>query len=275
VSKGQALRDAHKLIEARDQFRVCAAPACPAVMQSDCTNWISDADNAVPTIVVSAKDASGNDIFDVSVSVDGMPLVAKLDGAAIPVDPGPHTFRFQWADGTASERRVLVAEGQKDMSVFATFAAPSTPVSPPLAIALGGIGPTSAVATPSETNPRGRLRMAGFVVGEVGLLGVAVGSVLGVLAIANASHAKSECQAPTQSGPSACSGNTSSEAESDMQTARNLGNASTAVLLGGVALLGTGVTMVLLGGSKKEESALRIAPTLLAHGGALGVEGAW
>src|SRR5580658_4532403 len=79
VSKGQELRDAHKLVEAREQFRICAAPACPAVMRSDCTNWIDEADRAIPTVVLSAKDASGDDLLDVSVSLDGAPLTAKLD----------------------------------------------------------------------------------------------------------------------------------------------------------------------------------------------------
>jgi len=51
------------------------------------------------------------------------PLVGKLDGAAIPVNPGAHTFRFQWRDGTSGVaqqvmhdlKAVLIAEVQRDL----------------------------------------------------------------------------------------------------------------------------------------------------------------
>ena len=42
----------------------------------------------------------GGDIFAVRVSMDGAALVSRLDGSALAVDPGQHTFAFA-ADGFA------------------------------------------------------------------------------------------------------------------------------------------------------------------------------
>jgi hypothetical protein len=265
VAKGQALRDGHKLIEAREQFRLCAVPACPAVLQHDCTSWIEDADKAIPTVVLSAKDASGNDVFDVTVTLDGAPLASKLDGAALRVNPGAHTFRFQWRDGASTERQVLVTEGRKDLVVAASFAqAVSLPSAPPAPVA-----GTQAPAAAAPGAGAGGMRIAGFVVGGLGLASIVVGSVLGGLTFAEVSTAKNAC------GSEGCAHNTSQAAVSDMQSARGLGNASTGTFIAGGALVAAGAVMVLIGGPKPQGSALLLAPTLTAHGGAIGLQGAW
>jgi len=263
VAKGQALRDTHKLIEAREQFRVCAVPTCAAVLQHDCTSWIEDADKAIPTVVLSAKDASGNDVFDVTVTLDGAPLASKLDGAALRMNPGAHTFRFQSRDGASTERQVLVTEGHKDLAVAASFerAAP-----------LPAIAPAPAAVMPAPSTPgagASGMRTAGFVVGGLGLAGIVVGSVLGGLTFAEVGSAKNAC------GTEGCAHNTSQTAVSDMQTARGFGNASTGTFIAGGALVAAGAVMVLLGGPKQQGSALQLAPTLTARGGAIGLQGAW
>src|ERR1700733_10293046 len=74
ASKGQRFRDTHKLVEAREQLRVCAAAQCPAVVQSDCANWLADVEKALPSVVLSAKSGTGVDLVDVTVSVDGQAL---------------------------------------------------------------------------------------------------------------------------------------------------------------------------------------------------------
>ena len=104
-SKGQTLRDQHKLVEARQQLRVCAAGGCPSVVQTDCAAWLADVEKAIPTVVLAAKNGAGADLFDVKVSVDGQPLASRLDGQALPLDPGPHAFRFEGADGRTSTPR--------------------------------------------------------------------------------------------------------------------------------------------------------------------------
>ena len=50
VSKGQRFRDTHKLVQAREQFRVCAAATCPAVVQTDCAQWLDSVDKALDVL---------------------------------------------------------------------------------------------------------------------------------------------------------------------------------------------------------------------------------
>src|SRR5580658_608195 len=87
VSQGQTLLDQHKLVEARDRFRVCAGAACPSVVQADCANWLASVEKSIPTVVVTAKNATGEVLVNVKVSVDGQPFALRLDGDARALDP--------------------------------------------------------------------------------------------------------------------------------------------------------------------------------------------
>src|SRR5262245_7790898 len=71
AAQGQTLRDAHKLVEAREQFRTCAREQCPRVVQKDCVAWLSDVEKNLPSVVLTAKDEAGADIVEGKVSVDG------------------------------------------------------------------------------------------------------------------------------------------------------------------------------------------------------------
>ncbi|HEX3346395.1 MAG TPA: hypothetical protein VHS09_17545, partial [Polyangiaceae bacterium] len=97
--KGQTLRNADKLLEARDQFRICAQLQCPSVVQTDCASWLDAVEKNLPTVVLTAKDGAGAALIDVRVTVDGAPLTASLDGRSIPMNPGPHSFHFELPDG--------------------------------------------------------------------------------------------------------------------------------------------------------------------------------
>jgi hypothetical protein len=136
---GQVARDAHKLLKAREQLRVCASATCPGFITKDCSDWLKDLEPRVPSVVFTAKNAAGADVTDVKVTMDGAPLADKLDGIAVEVDPGPHTFGFEGGDGRV-EQKVLVAEGTKAQHVAITFgtpggAAPAVVVTPGVATA--------------------------------------------------------------------------------------------------------------------------------------------
>jgi hypothetical protein len=123
ATKAQRFKDTHKLVEAREQLRICAAAECPAVVQTDCANWLAEVEKALPTVVVIAKSGAGADLVDVKVTVDGHPFVTKLDGQAIPMNAGPHTFHFEGADGTL-DQQVVVTEGEKSQKVAIVLGAP-------------------------------------------------------------------------------------------------------------------------------------------------------
>jgi hypothetical protein len=127
--KGQKSRKEGRLREARDQFVICQAEGCPAIVKHDCAQWTSEVSQVLPTIVLGAKDSKGRDLFDVIVSMDGEPLVKKLDGKAVTVDPGKHTFKFE-TGGLVAEKTALVKEGERARLVDVTFA-PGREVEPP------------------------------------------------------------------------------------------------------------------------------------------------
>src|SRR3954466_9445241 len=92
--KSISLRNEHKLLGARTQLLVCAASSCPAEIRKECTRRIDLINASLPTVVFEAKDGSGNDLSAVTVKMDGELLADKLEGTAISLDPGAHSFTF-------------------------------------------------------------------------------------------------------------------------------------------------------------------------------------
>jgi hypothetical protein len=208
ASKGQSLRDQGKLVEAREQFRRCAAQGCPTMVVTDCGGWLSDVEKNIPTIVVTAKDGSGNDLVDVQVTVDGQPLLSKLTGEALAMNPGAHTFHFSTASGTSTDRQVLVKQGDKNQEVSAVLGAPAVP--PPPVTAPPAATPATAPATPAASSSSG-WKTAGWVLGGIGVVGIGVGAVFGIVAMGdkNSAHcdANNFCDpGPLDSGRSAATG---------------------------------------------------------------------
>jgi hypothetical protein len=208
--KAQQLRDEHKLTQAREKLLSCGREVCPGPVKKDCAEQLADLDRKMPSVVIRAKDKAGNDAVAVKVSADGMPLGETLDGRAIPIDPGVHTFRFEMAGAEPIEQKVVVAEGEQNRTVMASFGgvgeAPGGKSSFPVAgVVVGGLGLVAGVIAPifwsmglSEKSdlegtcapPKGagctdsqissvRTKLAiGDVFLGVGIVGVAVGTVL-------------------------------------------------------------------------------------------------
>jgi hypothetical protein len=276
--KEVGLRKTGKLQDALKELAVCAAATCSTEVNAECTRRIGEVKAALPTVVVRATDAAGNDLTDVKVTLDGVPFASTLDGRAIPVDPGKHLLRFESAGKPPLERTLLFGEGEKDRRVTVVLGesgaspvepAPAAPVVVPPPASGNEPAPAVAPANPSASPHGGGVRSAGFVVGGVGIAGLLAGGILGGLAISKVSSAKGECN------PN-CSANINPAATQDMQTAGTFADASTGLLVAGGVLAAAGVVMVLVGGARKEgASALWIAPVVTAQGGSLGVTGVW
>jgi hypothetical protein len=168
VSKGQSLRDVHRMVLARDQFRVCARPECPGVVRADCATWAGEIEKSLPTLVLSAKDSAGNDATDVKVTADDLPLVDTLDGAAVAMDSGPHTLRFVRADGSTATQQVLVGEGEKLKAIAVVLALPPAVVE---STDSSAVHPTMA----APSTPGGKTRLVGIVLGGAGVVTTGVG----------------------------------------------------------------------------------------------------
>jgi hypothetical protein len=147
--------DRGDLVQARQLLRGCANETCALVLQRECVQASAKMDERIPTAVTLAHGNDGNDISEVEVSIDGQPAQARIDGREIPLNPGPHTFRFRGPSGEVIQRHVVVVEREKGRIVEVTFGTtrervargpeedgPSRPM-PPLFWVLGGVGVAS------------------------------------------------------------------------------------------------------------------------------------
>ena len=123
-TEGQTLRKSGKLLASRDQMIACSRDACPAIVRSHCARWLTEVDAGIPSVVIRAEDATGADVLDAQLSIDGQP--AKLDGQPVRLDPGQHTVAVESDRNGRKEERVLLAEGEKSRLVTLRF--PPVPV---------------------------------------------------------------------------------------------------------------------------------------------------
>jgi hypothetical protein len=264
------LRGEHKLRQARDQALVCAASSCPGEVRDTCQVRVRDLNAAIPTIVFEVKDASGNDLSAVVVAMDGQPFATRLDGNAVPIDPGDHLFSFAAEGRPTVEKHVVIYEGDKGrreriqlggtetaLPPASTLpAAETTPVTPATTT------PESQVATESPSSGLGTQKVIGLTLGGAGVIGVGVGSVLGAMTLSAWSSVKNACGA---GGASRCSSSNPAAVTSDHDTARTDGTISTVAFVAGGAFVATGLVVFLTGGHRSPEgrpaSAVAVAPS--------------
>lgn len=125
--EGQQLRDEGRLRAARERFVACAAERCPGIVRKDCAAWLGEVEEKLPTVAIHARDAEGRDVADVRVSVDGELLAERLDGRALPLDPGTRTFRFVRPGAPEVVSTLLLREGEKGRLVDVVLGAPAAP----------------------------------------------------------------------------------------------------------------------------------------------------
>jgi hypothetical protein len=141
----QSFRKDGELRASKEQLVRCASEACPSVLSRDCAQWLREVEQALPTVVLSARGPDGNEAVEVRVTLDGAPLVDRLDGRAVAVDPGVHTLRFEVAGAEPIEERLVIREGEKLRRISVTFPLAGAPPSPPLAL------PVALAARPIPT----------------------------------------------------------------------------------------------------------------------------
>ncbi|MBN9162379.1 MAG: hypothetical protein BGO98_06095 [Myxococcales bacterium 68-20] len=165
------------LKRARESLLVCVSDRCPAVLQPDCTRWLTEVEAALPSIAFAAKGTDGNDVTTVRVTMDGQPLTDTIDGKSIPVDPGSHTLRFEHEGEEPIEQTIIVREGEKARVVTVSWA--KTPAA----------GPSEA----PDSRPRSGPPTAAWVLGGVGAGALATFGVLALHGMSRRSDLEKEC----------------------------------------------------------------------------------
>lgn len=110
--RGQVLRDAKKLVEARALFVACAQRECPAAVRESCTDWLTDIDRRLPSIVVAVKDDRDRDISGFTALLDGASLSPDAAAKAMPADPGNHVLEIRAAAHEPAKVEIVLREGE-------------------------------------------------------------------------------------------------------------------------------------------------------------------
>lgn len=216
---------------------------------------------------------------------DGETVAEAALGVALPVDPGDYVLSTQAPGGPVTEQKVRLARGEKKMVTLAVKVAEPEVVAPAVATAGSTAVPPRALP-PVEAGrggPSGR-RIAAYVVGSVGIAGLAAGGVLGGLAVERRGVMDGHCGAAIGQGdPTACD-RTGLDASNMAKTAAA---GSTIGLAAGGALAVTALVLILTEpktargaatGAVSSRGSPGVAPGVLSvgpGGAVLGVEGAF
>jgi hypothetical protein len=264
----QALRKTEKLHEAEQKLLVCVSSSCPGPVRDDCAQRLTELRAATPTVVFVVKDDADQDLTDVHVTLDGQTLTEKLDGVAIAVDPGPHRFSFSATGKTKEERSFVIREGEKDRHeriVLVSTGGPAPAAVTPVATPVPEAAPASPEAPPKDGKGQ---RIAGIVVGGAGVVGLAVGSVLGLGA-----HSKYNDALNGHCGgvANACD----STGVADGSSAHSEATASTIVFIAGAALVAGGVVLYLTAPKGTTTGAVTVSPTVGFQSAGVSLGGRW
>jgi hypothetical protein len=210
------------------------------------------------TVVVPPESAAEGLV----VERDALRVEAGSYGSAIPVDAGQYTFTAS----APGKRKGWSTTVNVEAGGRVTVTIPELENEPPPS----ALPPVTAPAPPSFWSSG---RIAGATVGAAGLVGLVVGSILGVQAKSDYDDARTnDCPG----GGTRCT----PAGVALGQSATSLAAGSTvSFIVAGVAL-GTGISLLVVGGPQHSAGAtqrgwLRAAPLVGLRSGGVGLEGAW
>ncbi|MGD0676103.1 MAG: hypothetical protein ABSC94_11825, partial [Polyangiaceae bacterium] len=180
----QGYRKDGDLLKARKALETCAAATCPGIIQSDCTTWLSQVVDSIPSIILEAKVGEDN-VFDVSVWMDGARIATKLDGKPIEINPGLHVFVFERQGAPPIEKKAIVAHTKSDL-ISATWSSAPAPIRPTGTAHLTGPAPAASDSPRPVTWPV-------YVLGAITVVSFATFAVLGVSGNATKHDLESSC----------------------------------------------------------------------------------
>jgi hypothetical protein len=276
------LSSQHKLRAARAQWLICASASCPADIRKECFRHVEEVNAAIPTIIFEPKNAAGRDVGAVKVTMDGEVIAERLQGVALSIDPGNHTFVFETAGQPAVQEQLLIQEGDKDRRERVVFGlpgavgttAPTGPVGTPAATtgpagapattgsAAPSLSSTPDVPSPSSPSGLGTQKILAIVAGGVGVVGVGIGAIFGLQALSKKNDAQNVC-------PNVCSDQQGADRWSD---AKSTATVSTIAFIAGAVALGGAAALWF---TAKPESASAPSTQLGLGLGTIQLKGTW
>lgn len=237
-----------------------AAGAAQALGRKDWEQLSTQRANALEARLarLTVKVDPANDAEKFSVTRDGTSVSRASFNVPIPVDIGSHTVETTSATYKPFKTTVTVSkDGEKVEVTIPKLERTEAP--PPVATATPKPAPSSPSPpspTTTEQNAGGSSqRTIGFIVGGVGIAGVAVGAVTGLMAIGKSNDAKADCP---QSGP--CASRAAVDASESMQT---FGLVSTIGFIAGGVGLAAGAALIFTApkeGATKTTGRVRVVP---------------
>jgi hypothetical protein len=233
----------------REVMRLSVAEGDQAVQKQARADAATELDALTPRIPRVVIKLEGAGAEDTTVSVDGVAVSAALIGESRVIDPGRHLVEARRGDQVAKVE-VVLAEGEtKDALLTLAPGGSPAPSAPPVTSS----APQAAASPPASDTGLGTRRTLALVVGGLGVVGVGVGSVLGLQAKSKLDEANgagcSGATCPTQSGLDA------------NDAAMTAGTFSTvAFAIGGVALAGGAVLWFTGGPEDRKAARLGVGP---------------
>jgi hypothetical protein len=194
---------AGKLREATQLLSTCTS-SCVPVQKKKCAARSTHIEAEIPSIVPSVTDDART---DVQVRMDGELLTSRLDGRALPVDPGMHEFTFSTEMGVVATHQLSIERGQHGQPISvalhssdkrvhkettATAQPKTTLTNPALTRPLYS---DSSEGPPASSDARRRLGppALAFVTGGIGVVGLGTGLLLTIWARRDNSDLQASC----------------------------------------------------------------------------------
>lgn len=211
-----------KLSAALGNYRIAATAAREtkaADVEKQATAKVAEIEGRLPKLVVTR----GANASAAAIVVDGTELGTAAIGAELPIDPGPHQIEARpRGGGKPTVVVVQIAEGEKKAVVANLEEEIAAPAGPPTA-------PPPAKAEDGSGGGPNALVYAGF---GLAIVGVAVGSVTGILMFSKKSDLDAGCSANKECPP---------DAHDDLSGAKTMATISTISFIAAGVGVGIGV----------------------------------
>ena len=203
---------------------------------------------------------------------DGGPVGTPSWGSALPIDPGEHVVEAR-AAGKKPWKTSVTVGAKADMQTVTVPTLEDAPAAPAATTQPAPATASATTAAPSDATSEGTSsggkRIAGFVVGGIGLVSIGVGSYFGVDAISKSRQSKSDCS------PSSCTDRSSVDAASRAKTDAIVSDVTIGV---GIAAVAVGAYLVFTSRSAKASpgsGGTHVTPLVGHDVAGVALEGGW